>query len=215
MDAEHADGDLPPEQFAALLDEARRDSQRAFGLLIQWKRRQCERYIARRIDPSLQGKVAVSDIFQEATFEAWRDMARFRGATEGEFYGFLLAIIANTIHDSHRRFNGTQKRDVGREVPIGDPDGSSPGIEPAANGRLPDRSAEFHEEQRLLAAEIDRLPDDYRTACRLYLDEDLTYDQIGARMGRSGEAARKLVRRGFEMLIERRGGAGEAAATAG
>ncbi|MBU6277226.1 MAG: sigma-70 family RNA polymerase sigma factor [Planctomycetes bacterium] len=206
MDAEQGGEDLPPEQFTRLLAEVRKGSHGAFGLLIQWKRRQCERFIARRIDPALQSKDAVSDIYQDAMIEAWRDFHQFRGASEGEFYGFLQSIIANTIRDSRRRFTDTQKRDVGREIRLRDDDGSSPGFEPAASARQPDRSAELHEEQRLLAAEIERLPDDYRAAWTLYFEENLSFVEIGNRMGRSGEAARKLFHRGFAILRERMNG---------
>ena len=50
------------------------------------------------------------------------------------------------------------------------------------------------------APAIEKLPDDYRRAITLRLDQSLTFQQIGQELGRSEEAARKIWVRAMECL---------------
>lgn len=56
------------------------------------------------------------------------------------------------------------------------------------------------ENAALLADVLHRLPEDYQTVLRLRYWDGLTFTQIGAQLGRSAEAARKLWYRAVVML---------------
>ena len=55
------------------------------------------------------------------------------------------------------------------------------------------------EEQRLIEA-LGRLPSVYREVIELHNRERMTFAEVGERIGRSAEAARKLWARAIEML---------------
>jgi RNA polymerase sigma-70 factor (ECF subfamily) len=56
------------------------------------------------------------------------------------------------------------------------------------------------EEAAHLEQALARLPDDYQQVLRCRYQEDLTFEQIGERMGRTANAARKLWVRAIQDL---------------
>jgi RNA polymerase sigma-70 factor (ECF subfamily) len=149
----------------------------------------------------LAGKVAPSDIVQETLMEAYQGFYGFRGKTREELLAWLRQILRNNLLNATRRFRETASRQVGLETPLARTSSSAePGIELA--DAWPGPRSEFiqrEEEQRLMEA-LARLPSVYRDVIELHNREHLTFAQVGERIGRSAEAARKLWARGIEML---------------
>lgn len=188
------------EEFIRVLEEARAGSVAALGRLIEWRRAVLQWHIATNLPRALRSKVAVSDIFQDATIEARRDFRTFLGGSEGEFFNWLKTIVDHTLCDTIRHYEGVQKRDVNREVRLGDGTGSTADQNQLPGTGNPELSAIRREDQEVLTRLIDRLPVDYRTVIRLRSIEDLTFPAIGERMGRSEDAVRKLWSRAFDLL---------------
>lgn len=196
------DADQPDSaEFRRVLAEARAGSIAAIGTLLEWRRVLLEWHIAAHLPRALQSKVAVSDIFQDVAIEVRRDFRSFLGGSEGEFFNWLKSIVTHTLHDTIRHYDGTQKRDTHREKHLGDGSGSTADEDLLEEVWSPDMSAMRREEIAILAAMIRTLPDDYRTVITLRCFENLTFKEIGTRMGRSEDAARKLWGRACAELV--------------
>ena len=59
-----------------------------------------------------------ADVAQQAMIQAVRDFKDFRGQTDAEFSAWLRQILAHVLAHEIRRYSGTQKRDLGREVSL-------------------------------------------------------------------------------------------------
>jgi RNA polymerase sigma-70 factor (ECF subfamily) len=189
-----------PNDFQRLLTDARAGSSEALGQL--WLA--CREYLMvvarQRIDGSLQGKVSPSDIVQETFLEAQRDLVRFQGDHKEELLAWLSRILINNVANVTRRFQGTEKRAVARELLVSPgKDGQSVGDLPRDTPTPSDRAI-AREESAALEAALAQLPDNYREAIRLRYDKGLSYAQIGAELGCTAEAARKLWARDINQL---------------
>src|SRR5437870_3760865 len=110
-----------------------------------------------RIEAKLRAKVDASDLVQQTLLEAYRGFGRFQGATEAEWLAWLRRILDHNAADFVRRYRGTGKRQVGREVHLAGPgDSSAAGgcAEPAADGESPSAAAVRHEGELRLAAAL-------------------------------------------------------------
>src|SRR5689334_14625542 len=71
-----------------------------------------------QIGARFQGKFSESDIVQEALLEACRDLPKFRGGTEAELLAWLRQVLAHVLAHQIRRYQGTQQRDIAKEVSL-------------------------------------------------------------------------------------------------
>ncbi len=110
-------------------------------------------------------------------------------------------ILLNHLTDARRKYHQTDKREIAREERLaGD---SLAGIAPldiVANQNSPRAEAIAEEEAVALREALDRLPADYRQVVLLRNWELLPFAEIGQRMDRTTEAARKLWVRAIEQL---------------
>jgi RNA polymerase sigma-70 factor (ECF subfamily) len=155
----------------------------------------------RKFDPS--------DVVQQTLLEAHRASGQFRGRTEAELLGWLRQILARVLAHEVRRYKGTQRRDVGREVSLEQAlEASSrrlaalvPSSDPS-----PSAQADRREQEVRLAEALARLPDDYREVLLLRNFEGLAHDEVAARMGRAPGAVRMLWVRALARLRRELGG---------
>ena len=186
--------------IAPLLEQARDGSTMAIGSLLEAARSYLLLQADQELPLALRAKVGLSDIVQETALDAQRCFPRFRGTTQAELYAWLRIILQNNVRDVVRRFEVSQKRTVQREARLSvviDRHGIS--VLPAG-ATTPDLSAIRREDAALLAGVLKRVPEDYQTILRLRYWEGLTFPQIGDRIGRSEEAARKLWYRALARL---------------
>jgi RNA polymerase sigma-70 factor (ECF subfamily) len=184
-----------PSQIGRLLPAFRAGDQTAGDALLRhfepWLR-----LLARvQVGSQLRGKFDPADLVQQTLLEAVRAFPQFRGTTEAEMTAWLRQILAHVLAHEIRRYHGTQKRDIQREVPLdrqlthtsrrlGD-------ILPAT-GTSPSRLLVRHERQLLLAQALERLPEDYREVIILRNLEGLSHDEVARRLGRNPGAVRML-----------------------
>jgi RNA polymerase sigma-70 factor (ECF subfamily) len=152
----------------------------------------------------LRAKCGVSDIVQEVILDANRRLDQFRGQSEGEWRGWLLAILRNRLRMARRHYLEVGKRRAGLEVPIVPPERAGAGrppepIDPSASPG--GKAARRELEARLLEA-LDRLPEGDRRVVRWHHEDQLTFEQIAGRLGISTEAARKRWARSLVRLRE-------------
>jgi RNA polymerase sigma-70 factor (ECF subfamily) len=190
-----ADDPNPP------LAAARAGSREALGQALEAYRDYLLAIADRELHADLRAKGGASDLVQDTFLEAQRDFARFRGSTEEELRGWLRALLQHRLANFARQYRQTQKRGLEREVALDAGDSSA-----AAGGGLaaptptPSQEVMANEQAEAVRRCLERLPEDYRTVISLRYQEDLSFEEIGRRMQRSAEAARKLWWRAVERL---------------
>jgi RNA polymerase sigma-70 factor, ECF subfamily len=179
-----------------LLLSARDGSPQALSNLLEACRDYLLAIANSEMEPWLQGKVGASDLVQDTFVAACNKFGNFRGKTEAEFLGWLRAILLNEKSTTIRSYRFTEKRRVDREVPL---NGLS---KTASNHRNPLSELLRDENVDRLRHSIAKLNDDYRMAIELRSIEQLSFVEVGQRIGRSEEASRKLWGRAILVLSE-------------
>lgn len=160
------------------------------------------------LDANLRGKGGASDIVQQTFLEAQRDFSSFSGHSESELLSWLRKMLLNNVANFRRQYVQTAKRSTNREVSIHPSDSAAAERSWLADGmNTPSMVMMADEEETALLSALDRLPDDYGTVLRLRYMEELTFDEVAARMNRTNNAVQKLFARAVEKLQEELGGA--------
>jgi RNA polymerase sigma-70 factor (ECF subfamily) len=157
--------------------------------------------VARKeLSPELLKKAGASDLVQESFLEAQRGFEGFRGKSEAELRAWLRRILLNNIANLSRLFRDTDKRQLDREV-AGE-DTAIEGLVDILSDRCESPSSQVaaHERDEALERSMAQLPELYRQVIRWRNYERCTFEEIGGRLGRSAEAARKLWARAVEQL---------------
>jgi RNA polymerase sigma-70 factor (ECF subfamily) len=160
---------------------------------------------ARGIDADLTAKGGASDLVQDTLLGAYRDFGRFRGRSRDELLAWLRTILRNNLAVFRRRYRGTGKRRVALEVPLEVPSAGAPPATWAGEAMTPGNQAAHREQVAALMAALERIPEDYRRVVLWHQYDRLTFEEIGRRLGRSAEAARKLWSRALIRLTEELG----------
>jgi RNA polymerase sigma-70 factor (ECF subfamily) len=157
--------------------------------------------------PELQAKVAASDVVQETFLEAHQHFDRFRGSTKPELMAWLRRILECRLANTRRSFLATDKRAVGREVPlVGTGRFPVPNSDALASpSPSPSNHAIRSEWAGALEQALGRLPDHYRRAVVWRHQEQLAFSEIGRRLNCSTEAARKVWNRAIHQLRQELG----------
>jgi RNA polymerase sigma-70 factor (ECF subfamily) len=194
-----------PSLVAGLLRCARAGDEQALDRLFAL----CRNYVAilarAQVGSRLRAKVDASDLVQQTLLEAYRDFHRFQGGTEGEWLAWLRRILAHNAADFVRRYQGTEKRQAGREVTLDLPADSSragDGLHPADRGESPSQQLLRKERELRTADALAQLAPDYREVIVLRNLQRLPFDEVARRMGRSRPAAQMLWMRAVRKLQE-------------
>ncbi len=146
---------------------------------------------ARKFDPS--------DVVQQTLMEAWRGWERMQADDESQRLAWLRQILAHQIAHFVRHHQTAQKRDVRREVDLEQSleyslHNSALKLDALAVAQdpSPSQAAVTQEQKERLAQVLEQLPHDYREVIYLRNFEDLSHQQIAARMERSEAAVRML-----------------------
>ncbi|MCA9009274.1 MAG: sigma-70 family RNA polymerase sigma factor [Planctomycetaceae bacterium] len=188
----------PELRLVALLQDARQGSNCSLGQLLQAYRDYLSLLADEELGSDIKVKASVSDLVQESFLEAKRDFGQFKGTSPQDFQAWLRRLLLNNVANVIRSYRGTGKRDVSREVAYFDGEYRKHLF--AGEQQSPSSMVVKNERFDALAAAMKRLPEHYQEIiqCRNY--ERLSFDDIGKRMGRSAEAARKLWARAVELL---------------
>jgi RNA polymerase sigma-70 factor (ECF subfamily) len=181
-----------------LLDVARRGEPSQIGVLLNFYRGNLLRIAADSLDADVSVKVAPSDLVQETFVQAMRGFPEFRGATEAELRLWPTEILKNKAIDVHRSFRTYAKRDLSREVPL--ENGSAGCTELAVATDSPSAVVTTAENVQIFQNAMQRLSDDQRQVIQLRNIDQVEFEEIGRRMGKSPDAARKFWSRAVKKL---------------
>jgi RNA polymerase sigma-70 factor (ECF subfamily) len=102
-------------------------------------------------------------------------------------------LLLNNLRDFTRRYHCSDKRNVDREVSLDAVhDGIALDLLLTTDSASPSEKVMRSEKAEIVRQALERLPDDYRRVLLLRYEDGRSFDEIGALMQRSGNAARKL-----------------------
>jgi RNA polymerase sigma-70 factor (ECF subfamily) len=191
----------PSQSWEILIQQARRGCRGCRGQLLN----ECRGYLLvianQWVNDRLQAKVGGSDLVQQTLLHALRDFDDFRGQEANELFAWLRSILINQIARARRDFLDTDKRDVSREVPLGQrTESHHPASWLPADVETPSRLAVAAEDELRLKQAVDRLNAPYQRVIELRNRDLLTFAEIGERMSISADRARRLWVRAIERL---------------
>ena len=176
----------------------------ALGEYLALRRPQLLAYIEHQLGTALRRKLEPEDVYQELSVEAVRSLPMVELGDRDPF-SWLCQIAERRIIDAHRRFFGAQKRDAGREVPLGTPAGDDTqhaAIIDLLVASMTTASKAFSRnlrEVRLMEA-LATLPQEHREALRLRYLEGLPSKESAERLGKSDGAVRVMLTRSLDKL---------------
>jgi RNA polymerase sigma-70 factor (subfamily 1) len=160
-------------------------------------------FIDRQLGAGLRRKVEVDDVFQEVSVEAVRSLPD-TDIGERSVFSWLCQIAERRIIDAHRRFFGAQKRDAGREVPLGTPGGDTQHAAIidllVASMTTPTQAFSRNMKEVQLLEALATLPQDQREALRMRYLEGLPSKDIAARLGKTDGSVRVMLTRALAKL---------------
>jgi RNA polymerase sigma-70 factor (ECF subfamily) len=107
-----------PSEMTRLIERAAEGDQQAWVRLVERHRDRLRRMVALRLDRRLQGRVAPSDVLQEACLDASRRLADYAREPVMPFFLWLRTLVGQKLLDQHRRHLGAAARDAGREISL-------------------------------------------------------------------------------------------------
>lgn len=179
--------------------EAALSSSWSLGSLRPWLKIVAER----ELPAALRGRVEASDIVQQTLLDAWRGLQGFRGTTQAERLAWLRMILRRVVLQQRRSRFGTQKRAGERLQSELDLTDSRIGLLAGGDKPTPDEQAAANETSLLLAQALESLPADDRQLIRWRHFDELSHDEIAARLGCSPAAVRMRWVRALRNLRER------------
>ena len=183
-----------------LLDRLRAGDQAALGELYGHYREKLRRMVVVRLDPRLNGRIAPSDVLQEAYIDALKRYPHYFQKPDQPFFGWLRLVVAQRIADVHREHLAAKMRDARQEVSLAAPVGgaaSSVCLAACLIGRMasPSQIAARNEWAERLEAALEELDPLDREVLALRHFEELSNAETAEVLGiQSAAASKRYVR---------------------
>jgi len=181
----------------ALIERAGEGDQEAIGELYCLYEKRLVGVAHARLGHTLHSLTESADLVQSVWTDLLDDLDEFEYRGPDSFYAWLRTCLLRKI-DSKRRHFGTLKRDSRRVKDLTD----AAALAGRNSDPTPSRVVMEGEERELLMGLLERFPEPQREVLVLRLRDELTFAEIGARLGRSIDAVKKTYQRGLERLIE-------------
>jgi RNA polymerase sigma-70 factor (ECF subfamily) len=131
---------------------------------------------------------ATSDLVQDTILEGWRGFARFKGSNQQQLRAWLRVTLIHSLIKLRRRPRLAR-------LESGSGGGRIQGsITPAS--RVVERNAS----NQAIEAALRSLPEHYHAAIKWRLWDDVSFAEIGSRLGKSDDCAQKLYARAIARL---------------
>ncbi len=189
-----------------LLEMAKRTRPAALGSLLELYRNYLRILARSQLTAELLARATPSDVVQDTFLEAYRDFVQFRGNTPAEFVAWLRKILVRNIARLVEHHLLAQKRDVRKEVSLDAIakafDQSTCRLDQVLGAVGQSQSDRLHGTERaaLVADHLAKLPSQYRDVLVLRHLEELPFEQVAERMGRTAAAVRMLWVRAIDRL---------------
>ena len=183
---------------------ARQGDRDALGRIFERLRAYLRVRAEAQLDRQLQVKVSPSDVVQETLLEAHRGIARFEGTTRAELVVWVQGILNHRVQTAYRRYRGTGKRDLGREISVDHHDDSPRHhFFVGSSGSSPSGKAIVNEEQRRLEQALKELSPSHEQVIRLRNELKLSFDEVAIALSCTPDAAQKRWSRAVKQLANK------------
>lgn len=193
------------EQNEQLAARVRGHDLAALAEYLDAQRRPLIVFIDRQLGAALRRKIEVDDVYQEVCVEAVRSLPE-AVFDQRDVFSWLCQIAERRIIDAHRRFFSAQKRDAGREVPLGSPGGDTQHAALVdllvASMTTPTQAVSRNQKEVLLFQALATLPAEQREALRLRYLEGLPSKDIAVKLGKTDGAVRVMLTRSLARMQE-------------
>ncbi len=191
----------PPETEVWLrgLQEGRAE---ALAALFQFYQPRLRQMVRLRIDPRLAARVDVSDVLQETYLDAARQVASYLREPRVAFYVWLRGLTWERLLNVQRQHLGTQRRALGREVPLPAESSALLARQLLAAGSSPSAALLKEELRRRVQDALARLRPDDREVILLRHFENLSNTEVAQALGLSAAAATMRYGRALVRLKE-------------
>ncbi len=192
------------DEVRPLLDRLQAGDQQALGELFSIYRDRLGRMIRFRLDGRLKGRVATSDVLQEAYIDALKRLPHYQADPGMPFAIWLRWVTMQRLVEVHRQHLGARMRDAGREVVLDAGGGLA-----ASSARIaefigdltsPSQAAQRHEMLGQLERALDGLEPMDREVLALRHFEELSNLETASVLGIQPAAASKRYVRALERL---------------
>jgi RNA polymerase sigma-70 factor, ECF subfamily len=186
---------------AALAGQTHSGSNQALERLYERCTPRLLSYIRLKLGRSLRERLESRDILQATLLKSFQHLGDFRGSDGQSLMAWLARIADREIVD-RADYHGRERRDAGRESPLDD--------HPELTARVRSVLSQVIVDERAgdLEAAIDSLSDAHRQIILLRKFEDLSFKEIGQRLGKSEDACRMLLARAMTALTLKLAGHG-------
>lgn len=185
-------------EFSELLRRARRGDRAAAEALLEAYRGHVERAARRGMGTRLQARFDTDDIAQSVFADALRELPGFEDRGEPAFHAWLATKVRHKIVSKARRQTLADGRP--REERLATEDGL--GRSDSADG--PPDAAALRDDAARVTSLLGTLEPSQAAVIGLFLDEELSWDEIARRLGvPSAAAARMRYVRAIAALRER------------
>jgi RNA polymerase sigma-70 factor, ECF subfamily len=176
-----------------LLQRARSGSPEALNLLYERCAGRLLAFIRLRLGKELRLRLESRDILQATLLKSVEHLGELKGNQAQSLMAWLARIAEHEIRDC-ADFHHRQRRDAAREMPLDD-DAPLPALTRSALSRviLDERASQ-------LEAALETLSADHREVILLRKFEELSFAEIGRRLGKSEDACRMLLARAMTAL---------------
>jgi RNA polymerase sigma-70 factor (ECF subfamily) len=198
--AEHRISDATDPTDEDLVRRVRAGDEAAARLLFERHAAELRAKARARLPAALRGKVAESDVIQDAWLAAFLALGKFEDRGDGSFGRWLRGIVEHKIREEAGRHLGARKRDARRDARLLTDEARSI---PSPDQPSPSEAAAAGESAADLRRVIESLPEDHATVLRLVYLDGLTLAEAGERMCRSADAVRKTYGRALARLAEK------------
>jgi RNA polymerase sigma-70 factor (ECF subfamily) len=181
-----------------LIDAARAGDETAREELFRLHRAELARALRGRVPLELRRRIEDSDVLQNALADALRSFEGFEYRGPGSFRRWLARILENRLRMDFNFHVARERRSARREVALRAPEstlGSGPVAVPAASTTSPSQAAALNEQRAALERALEQLSDDHRRIVRLVRVEGRSLAEAAHALGRSENAAKKLLAR--------------------
>lgn len=185
---------MDSDEGSQLFEQARRGSREAANAIFERYGERLHALIRLRLGPQLRRRLESRDILQETLFKAFRGFERFHGSGSTSIMAWLGTIARDEICDQ-ADFHGRKKRDAARDTTL---EAKAEGV--AAEIRSEASRLAVREDAERLEKAIDSLSELHREVILLRNFEELTFPEIGERLGKSADACRMLLARAMTAL---------------
>lgn len=185
---------MGPEESSRLFEQARQGSREAINAIFERYGGRLHALIRLRLGPQLRRRLESRDILQATLLKAFQGIDRFAGSGSRSLMAWLGTIARDEICDQ-ADFYGRQKRDAARDTTLDER------VDPLARQVRTEASRiQLQEDSERLEKAIETLGEAQREVILLRHFEELTFPEIGERLGKSPDACRMQLARAMTAL---------------